>query len=242
VPPGAACPALGTNPIAFGFPSAEGPVIFDIGTSSLMWGEVLLAAETGEALPPGVAFDADGNPTQDGRAAARGGVAAFGGHKGYGLACPDMVLSHGGSPCDAERIAACWADNHKVPQIVFEPDWTRHRNAAPQKRNDKMLEALPLGVVVFPGSGIAANLAERRESWAFRWGASMGTAPLRRFYPQSRSSSRAAVCRDWRSRCGSPYPRADRIPGRHRAHAHGLPRIELTTAATSRQVVWRARR
>jgi hypothetical protein len=36
-----------------------------------MWGEVLLAAETGEALPPGVAFDADGNSTQDGRAAAR---------------------------------------------------------------------------------------------------------------------------------------------------------------------------
>jgi len=27
-----------------------------------MWGEVLLAAETGEALPPGVAFDATGTP------------------------------------------------------------------------------------------------------------------------------------------------------------------------------------
>jgi LDH2 family malate/lactate/ureidoglycolate dehydrogenase len=30
VPPGATRPALGTNPIAFGFPSADGPVIFDI--------------------------------------------------------------------------------------------------------------------------------------------------------------------------------------------------------------------
>jgi LDH2 family malate/lactate/ureidoglycolate dehydrogenase len=92
VPPGATRPALGTNPIAFGFPSADGPVIFDIGTASLMWGEVLLAAETGEALPPGVAFDADGNPTADGRAAARGGVAAFGGHKGYGLAFAIQAL------------------------------------------------------------------------------------------------------------------------------------------------------
>jgi len=27
VPPGATRPALGTNPIAFGFPSADGPVI-----------------------------------------------------------------------------------------------------------------------------------------------------------------------------------------------------------------------
>jgi len=92
VPPGATRPALGTNPIAFGFPSADGPVIFDIGTASLMWGEVLLAAETGEALPPGLAFDADGDPTQDGRAAARGGVSAFGGHKGYGLAFAIQAL------------------------------------------------------------------------------------------------------------------------------------------------------
>jgi LDH2 family malate/lactate/ureidoglycolate dehydrogenase len=92
VPPGATRPALGTNPIAFGFPSTDGPVIFDIGTASLMWGEVLLAAETGEALPSGVAFDGDGNPTVDGRAAAMGGVSAFGGHKGYGLAFAIQAL------------------------------------------------------------------------------------------------------------------------------------------------------
>ena len=92
VPPGATRPALGTNPIAFGFPSADGPVIFDIGTASLMWGEVLLAAETGEELPEGVAVDTDGNPTRDGKAAAQGGVSAFGGHKGYGLALAIQAL------------------------------------------------------------------------------------------------------------------------------------------------------
>ena len=53
---------------------------------------------------------------------------------------PDMVLLHGGSPKGAERIAACWADNRKVPQIAFKPDWTRHAKAAPFKRNDQMLE------------------------------------------------------------------------------------------------------
>jgi YspA, cpYpsA-related SLOG family len=74
---------------------------------------------------------------------------------------PDMVLLHGASPRGAERIAACWADQRKVPQVVFKPDWTRHRNAAPFKRNDQMLEALPIGVVVFPGSGISANLADK---------------------------------------------------------------------------------
>jgi len=92
VPPGATRPARGTNPIALGFRSADGPVIFDIGTASLMRGKVLLAAETGVALSPGVAFDADGNSTEDGRAAARGGVAAFGGHKGYGMAFAIQAL------------------------------------------------------------------------------------------------------------------------------------------------------
>ena len=74
---------------------------------------------------------------------------------------PDMVLLHGGSPKGAERIAACWSDARKVPQIVFKPDWTRHARAAPFKRNDRILDVLPIGVIVFPGSGISANLADK---------------------------------------------------------------------------------
>jgi hypothetical protein len=74
---------------------------------------------------------------------------------------PDMVLLHGGGPRGAERIAACWADSRKVAQIVFKPDWAKHRNAAPFKRNDQMLDALPVGLIAFPGSGISANLADK---------------------------------------------------------------------------------
>jgi hypothetical protein len=74
---------------------------------------------------------------------------------------PDMVLLHGGSSRGAERIAACWAGSRKVAQVVFKPDWAKHRNAAPFKRNDQMLEALPIGVIAFPGSGISANLADK---------------------------------------------------------------------------------
>ncbi len=72
-----------------------------------------------------------------------------------------MVLLHGGSPKGAERIAACWADSRKVPQIAFGPDFARHRNAAPFKRNDQLLDVLPIGLVVFPGSGISDNLADK---------------------------------------------------------------------------------
>src|SRR5947208_9442823 len=74
---------------------------------------------------------------------------------------PDMVLLHGGSPKGAEHIAACWADSRKVPQIVFKPDWNRHARAAPFKRKDRVLDLLPIGVIVFPGSGISANLADK---------------------------------------------------------------------------------
>lgn len=58
-------------------------------------------------------------------------------------------------------IAAAWADNRRVTQIAFKPDWTRHAKAAPFKRNDAMLDALPIGVIVFPGSGIQENLADK---------------------------------------------------------------------------------
>ena len=61
----------------------------------------------------------------------------------------------------AERIAACWADARKAPQVAFRPDFTRHSNAAPFKRNDQLLEVMPIGVVVFPGSGISDNLADK---------------------------------------------------------------------------------
>ena len=73
----------------------------------------------------------------------------------------DMVLLHGGSPKGAEKIAACWADARKCQQIVFKPDWKRHGKAAPFKRNDVLLEAMPIGLILFPGSGITDNLADK---------------------------------------------------------------------------------
>ena len=74
---------------------------------------------------------------------------------------PDMVLLHGDSPKGAEKIASRWADTRKVPQVAFKPDWTKHAKAAPFKRNDAMLNVLPIGVIVFPGTGIQDNLADK---------------------------------------------------------------------------------
>jgi LDH2 family malate/lactate/ureidoglycolate dehydrogenase len=92
-PLGGAAPALGTNPIAFGVPSADRPLVFDMGTSALMWGEVQLFARLGSPLPEGTAVDADGNPTTDATKALDGAVLPFGGHKGFGLSLIVQALS-----------------------------------------------------------------------------------------------------------------------------------------------------
>lgn len=82
---------------------------------------------------------------------------------------PDMVLVHGGSPKGAELIAAKWADHRQVPQIAFKPDWTKHGQAAPFKRNDQMLDVLPIGVIVMAGgNGIQDNLADKARAKGIR--------------------------------------------------------------------------
>ena len=91
-PHGAAEPRLGTNPICFGFPSAEDPVIFDIGTSAIMHAEVELGRRLGKDLPEGVAFDRDGAATRDPAAALAGAFAAWGGPRGSGLAIAVQLL------------------------------------------------------------------------------------------------------------------------------------------------------
>jgi len=73
---------------------------------------------------------------------------------------PDMVLVHGGGP-GVERIAASWAEQRGVHQVVCKPDWDRYGRAAPFRRNDDLLNLLPKGVIAFPGSGITENLVDK---------------------------------------------------------------------------------
>lgn len=92
VPPGGTRPALGTNPLCFGFPTTRGPVIVDLGTAATQWGEVLLHAHLGIPLPEGVGLDRHGNPSRDAAEVVQGGVVPFGGHKGYGLSVAVQAL------------------------------------------------------------------------------------------------------------------------------------------------------
>jgi delta1-piperideine-2-carboxylate reductase len=98
-PYGATEGRFGTNPICFGFPSADDPVIYDIGTSAVIHAEVVLARRLGEDLPGNVAFDSEGRPTRDPAAALAGAFAAWGGPRGSGLGIVVQLLGiMAGSP------------------------------------------------------------------------------------------------------------------------------------------------
>lgn len=74
---------------------------------------------------------------------------------------PDMVLLNTCAPTGADLIASKWAEHRKVTVIPFKPDWRRYKSAAPFKRNEVLLDVLPAGFVIFPGTGIQDNLADR---------------------------------------------------------------------------------
>src|SRR5262249_62403029 len=83
-PSGGAERLVGNNPIAFAMPSAgEAPVVFDMATSKVARGWVLLAAKSGTPIPPDWALDTDGRPTTDAQRAVAGTLLPVGDHKGF---------------------------------------------------------------------------------------------------------------------------------------------------------------
>ena len=64
-PPGGAAPRLSTNPIAFGAPHQDSPLIADFSTSATAEGKVRVKKIAGESVPEGWLLDSNGNPTTD---------------------------------------------------------------------------------------------------------------------------------------------------------------------------------
>lgn len=85
-PWGGKTPYLGTNPYAFGVPAGRNkPIIYDMATSVVARGKIIMAAAKGEKIPHGWAIDKDGTSTTDPQAALDGSVLPFAGAKGYAI-------------------------------------------------------------------------------------------------------------------------------------------------------------
>ncbi len=105
-------PLFGTNPIAFGIPTQESPLVFDMATSAMARYGVVEAQMAGRPLPDDVAYDKAGQPTTDPKAALEGAIRAFGGYKGAALALIIEILTHQlvGTSLDANGRKVDWGN------------------------------------------------------------------------------------------------------------------------------------
>jgi len=129
-PFGGTRPALGTNPIAFGFPTDSDPLVIDMGTSAFMGTDLQFRARLGTPIPVDVALGPDGQPTTDAVTAHQGALLPFGGpeggYKGFGLALAmDALGALTGGIRPAGAVSGYMFFGFK-PDLFLSPDAYRH--------------------------------------------------------------------------------------------------------------------
>jgi (2R)-3-sulfolactate dehydrogenase (NADP+) len=94
-PAGGTKAVFGTNPVACAAPDGKGGAAFVIDQSSsvIARSEVMVHAASGEPIPEGWAYDAEGQPTTDAAAAMKGTMVPTGGYKGSGTALIVEVMA-----------------------------------------------------------------------------------------------------------------------------------------------------
>lgn len=86
---------FGTNPLSYAIPTpiGEDDIVFDMATSQVARGKIILAAKDNVKIPLGWAIDPEGKPTEVAQAALEGMVLPLGGAKGSGIALLVEILS-----------------------------------------------------------------------------------------------------------------------------------------------------
>jgi len=87
---------IGNNPFAISVPrSRDFPITYDIATSTVAYGKIMVAQREGKKIPLGWALDSEGTPTDnpDEVILRNGSLTPFEKHKGYGLAFVLEILA-----------------------------------------------------------------------------------------------------------------------------------------------------
>jgi L-2-hydroxycarboxylate dehydrogenase (NAD+) len=82
-----------TNPMAYGFPTQNDPIVLDMSTSAMAYYGLIEAKTAGKTVPAGIGYDSNGNETTDPAEIMSGALKTFGGHKGSGLALVVQILA-----------------------------------------------------------------------------------------------------------------------------------------------------
>lgn len=89
---------MGTNPIAWAAPRADGqaPICLDVATSSVAEGKLRVARAKGVSIAPGLILNSEGRPSVDPNDFYQGGaLLPFGAHKGSGFSLLAQVIGAG---------------------------------------------------------------------------------------------------------------------------------------------------
>ena len=133
---------FGTNPISFAWPRpGKNPVVYDMATSAMAMGNVMIAARDGHKVPLGTGLNKDGKETTDPKEITKGSggvLLPFGGYKGSAISMMVELLAgallgetfsyetaikdnhDGGPPSGGEFILAI------SPEKITSSDWKTH--------------------------------------------------------------------------------------------------------------------
>jgi len=141
-PAGAKKALFGTNPISFAWPRpGKTPIVYDMATSSMAMGDVMVAARDGKKVPLGTGLNKDGKETTDPKEITKGSggvLLPFAGYKGSAIAMMVELLAgalvgeafsyetaekdnkDGGPPRGGEFLLAI------SPEKITDSGWIKH--------------------------------------------------------------------------------------------------------------------
>lgn len=166
-PSGSAEPKLGTNPFSYAFPYNGGEVVFDNATAAMAYFGIVEAKLKGEAIPEGLGYDKEGNPSTDAAEVLSGSVKTFAEHKGFGLSLLVQLL---GGPFSLAGIpGANEADGSGTFVLAIDPGLLAGKDEF-MKRSTELVESLksakplPGHEVILPGEHGDALARQAEES------------------------------------------------------------------------------
>lgn len=163
-PPGAKAPLLGTNPIAFAAPGADGTIIVvDQSMSAVTKTEMMRRRDRGQPIPVGWAQDASGEGTTDPAVGLAGSLLPAGGQKGANLALLVEILAAALTGAQLSTDASSLGDSEGGPpgvgQLVIAIDPRRYSGGFMEAISSLTLSYEAAGVRM-PGSRRSTEIVE----------------------------------------------------------------------------------
>ncbi|MDQ3098219.1 MAG: Ldh family oxidoreductase [bacterium] len=140
---------LGTNPLAIGVPSTEGPMVLDMGTSKISWHKLLETQESEHLLPEQTAYDSEGKFTIDPTKARSGALLTFDNSpKSSGISMMIQLLT---GPLVGAAFAGIGATTTNMGHLIYVLDPELLTDAEEFKKNVTLMKERVKATKKLPG-------------------------------------------------------------------------------------------